>query len=945
MPRENKVRQRGKKKQNQQVDHEQQEQQPDWVVSQHEHEHEQQQQQQQQQGEQGERADDFDDSTPFGIVDPEIKNYFKTAHADLVAAANSTPNHEQDQHALLLSAALQELNGHELALATDPDTSLVLEYLIHSINNTQLRVLADRLTGSLFPLATHRFGSHVLEAILAALQRSLASNASSIQIAAATGADVGTLRSAKQLIIDFTAELKQAQKDAVSTLLHHQFGTHILRTLLSILSGRSLDSDANTRSKRSTAFRQKQDVSAFDRKRKSTANPDGTQHDDASSLPVPDEFTPLLHALLADLTEALNINEVRALSHNVVAAPTLGLALALERPPQDGDLPVGRLADLILDNIPSTCADFVSSKGDNKKKKKKRDEDLPRVPERSDHMESSLRDSIASHLIQRALELLAQRALTSPRGSTTQRAAIAAGRLFWRTYFAGRTVNLASHPTANYIVQSGVALLGSSLGPHSDDDGEEDELRSAIAELHSSGKKLVKASMAPLPAPGKRTSGKGAGGGGPSHVKTDNRTGVLHAVLLRAGHLGKPGGYEAEAVRAVLASFGFGEDADADGEQDGDEEGEVKKTKKKDKDQKKKSKKGKSEDAMDEDEDEDEGEGEGDEEQKKQAAASLESEKHAAERKIALVVPCIISMRSRKAYERILSSRQTRSHTTSSGAAPDADADAEGDGDGESLACGLRDSPAHLSGSVILQAILRMEPPASEAIYKSLLHPLNGPSLLRLLSSSAPGMHVLLTALGSSTASFQHRTALFRALLPLLVEITVGEGGKWGSRVADGCWDWADPFFKEKIAAEALRRERTLLSSHFGNFFLKRVHVGLYRREPRSWKDDFVRGLGRKAWIAGLAEEWEGVVVLKEWEAAAAAAAPDAEVNPVATNGSEANGSTGSEKVESKEKKKKKKKRKEKADDEEAGGQEQEKKKRKRSSASDLDKILSMISD
>ncbi|CAD6884791.1 unnamed protein product [Tilletia caries] len=865
------------------VDHEQQEQQPDWVVSQHEHEHEQQQQQQQ--GEQGERADDFDDSTPFGIVDPEIKNYFKTAHADLVAAANSTPDHEQDQHALLLSAALQELNGHELALATDPDTSLVLEYLIHSINNTQLRVLADRLTGSLFPLATHRFGSHVLEAILAALQRSLASNASSIQIAAATGADVGTLRSAKQLIIDFTAELKQAQKDAVSTLLHHQFGTHILRTLLSILSGHSLDSDANTRSKRSTAFRQKQDVSASDRKRKSTANPDGTQHDDASSLPVPDEFTPLLHALLADLTEALNINEVRALSHNVVAAPTLGLALALERPPQDGDLPVGRLADLILDNIPSTCADFVSSKGDNKKKKKKRDEDLPRVPERSDHMESSLRDSIASHLIQRALELLAQRALTSPRGSTTQRAAIAAGRLFWRTYFAGRTVNLASHPTANYIVQSGVALLGSSLGPHSDDDGEEDELRSAIAELHSSGKKLVKASMAPLPAPGKRTSGKGAGGGGPSHVKTDNRTGVLHEVLLRAGHLGKPGGYEAEAIRAVLASFGF--------------------------------------------------------------------EKNAAERKIALVVPCIISMRSRKAYERILSSRQSRSHTSSGGAAPDADADAEGDGDGDegdgngdgkSLACGLRDSPAHLSGSVILQAILRMEPPASEAIYKSLLHTLNGPSLLRLLSSSAPGMHVLLTALGSSTASFQHRTALFRALLPLLVEITVGEGGKWGSRVADGCWDWADPFFKEKIAAEALRRERTLLSSHFGNFFLKRVHVGLYRREPRSWKDDFVRGLGRKAWIAGLAEEWEGLVVLKEREAAAAAAAPDAEVNPVATNGSEANGTSGSEKVVSKEKKKKKK-RKEKADDEEAGGQEQEKKKRKRSSASDLDKILSMISD
>ncbi|KAE8269690.1 hypothetical protein A4X09_0g2657 [Tilletia walkeri] len=957
MPRENKVRQRGKKKSKQQVDgeheHEQQqpEQQPDWILSQQEHE----QRQQQQQGQEGQGQpahDDFDASTPFGLVAPEIKTYFKTAHADLVAAGRNNRSSaytdieeeeggDSEQHQLLLNAALQELSGHELALATDPDTSIVLEYIIDRINPTQLRVLADRLSGSLFILATHRFGSHVVEAILASLQRILAFRASSLKIASSapssssSSGDVGTLRTASQLILDYASELKESQQDAVSTLLHHQFGTHILRTLFSILSGRSLDSDSSgqTRSKRSAAFRQKEGVSASDKKGKSKASgfTDGSAEHDSVVLPVPAEFPALLQGLLSDLTATLGINEVRALSHNVIAAPTLGLALALELPPADEDLPVGRLADLLLDNIPSTCATFLASQSENKKKKKSKKGQagsdalvLPPTPERSDHMESALRDPIASHLIQRVLELLAERVRAAEPGSLKESVALATGRLFWRTYFLGRTVNLALHPTANYIVQSCVTLLGSQ---GQDVDAEEDDLRSAIAELQSSGKKLIKASMAPLPTPKK---GKSGGKGSASqHVKTENRTGVLNAVLVRAGHLGSQG-YEADAVRAILTSFGFGEDADGDAKQDEEEDG-IKEKKKK-----KKSKKGKGEDGQ-------EGIVEGDDQEGKKQT----SEKDDAERKAALIVPCIISMRSRKAYERILK------QSLSGAGKADKDAEEGGEekddqeqeqedekeeeGDDPSLALGLQASPASLYGSVILQSMLKTEASASETVYHSLLHPLNGLELLRSLAQSAAGMHVLVTALGSATATFKNRTALFRAVLPILVDITVGENGKWGSRVADACWDWADPFFKDKIAAEALRRERNLLSSTFGKFFLRRVNVGLYRRDPRKWKEELTRTVERKGWLPGLAEEWENQ--RKEarlaLEAGAATITEDAEV-PSASNG-QANGN-GAEKTTTE------KKRKEKPGEEAEDGEGKTKKKRKRDASTlELDSILSMI--
>lgn len=49
---------------------------------------------------------------------------------------------------MFLVAVLSESSGKELQLATDPDCSIILERMLHSMDDIVIRVFADRLCGS-----------------------------------------------------------------------------------------------------------------------------------------------------------------------------------------------------------------------------------------------------------------------------------------------------------------------------------------------------------------------------------------------------------------------------------------------------------------------------------------------------------------------------------------------------------------------------------------------------------------------------------------------------------------------------------------------------------------------------------------------------------------------------------------------------------------------------
>lgn len=116
--------------------------------------------------------------------DPDTKAYFKqvadkiseledlgqggvSARRQQIEDCQEEDEQEEDDRPLLLRSALESLNGHEIALAGDNDTSIILERLLYAMDDFARRVLADRFTGNYPILVKHRSASHVLQTLFA----------------------------------------------------------------------------------------------------------------------------------------------------------------------------------------------------------------------------------------------------------------------------------------------------------------------------------------------------------------------------------------------------------------------------------------------------------------------------------------------------------------------------------------------------------------------------------------------------------------------------------------------------------------------------------------------------------------------------------------------------------------------------------------------------------
>ena len=74
---------------------------------------------------------------------------------------------------------------------------------------------------------------------------------------------------------------------------------------------------------------------------------------------------------------------------------------------------------------------------------------------------------------------------------------------------------------------------------------------------------------------------------------------------------------------------------------------------------------------------------------------------------------------------------------------------------------------------------------------------------------------------------------LIRAVMPMLIDLC---DDAWGSRVADALWLSADGFTKEKMAQLVIGHEKRLLASTYGRFFVRRLRLGVYRKNVDEWK-------------------------------------------------------------------------------------------------------------
>jgi nucleolar protein 9 len=112
---------------------------------------------------------------PWGYVDPDVKAYFRTVEEQMLewqssgklqrdeAQIDKDPNqgkaclvlsrghasqHRPLERRLFFAAALQEMQGKELQLATDPDCSNILERMVYSMDDLVRRLFIENYLGS-----------------------------------------------------------------------------------------------------------------------------------------------------------------------------------------------------------------------------------------------------------------------------------------------------------------------------------------------------------------------------------------------------------------------------------------------------------------------------------------------------------------------------------------------------------------------------------------------------------------------------------------------------------------------------------------------------------------------------------------------------------------------------------------------------------------------------
>ncbi|KAG8681430.1 Nucleolar protein 9, partial [Ceratobasidium sp. 395] len=342
-----------------------------------------------------------------------------------------------DDKRMFLVAALSEASGKEKQLATDPDCAIMMERMLHSMDDFVKRVFTDRLCGSYVQLAQHRFGSHVCQTLFE-VSASTISRETQGRVAKAPNDEAGAnaLRTMTELVSAVCEEILPS----VPELILNPFAAHVVLSLLLLLSptiAQPVDSARSpaVRSKKSAAYKSRQgsmkSILELDTGRDTTAT-------------VPQAFEEISGRFVDTLRDVLDANEVRALAADKVANPVLQTLVELEAKQDKSELP-GSLMDSVLMGTISAI---------------RRNEQL----EPSDYIETLLRDPTASHLFETLIQHAPEQVFQN----------------LWGVYFKGKLGKLSSHPVANFVVGKAILRLDAEM------------LSEATKEIDGVAPKLVK---------------------------------------------------------------------------------------------------------------------------------------------------------------------------------------------------------------------------------------------------------------------------------------------------------------------------------------------------------------------------------------------------------------------------------------------------------------------
>jgi len=134
------------------------------------------------------------------------------------------------------------------------------------------------------------------------------------------------------------------------------------------------------------------------------------------------------------------------------------------------------------------------------------------------------------------------------------------------------------------------------------------------------------------------------------------------------------------------------------------------------------------------------------------------------------------------------------------------------------------------AGTVTLQHLMEFHKPAR--VISSFME-MEGPALSKL-AQDPKGSHLVDTVFQSSTIGEKNKEKLLQKLKEYLISLALN---KFGSRVIDGIWAWANIKNKTVVAAALAERIAQLNANRFGKFIAEKCALHAFKRDSKVWAE------------------------------------------------------------------------------------------------------------
>ncbi|KAK0436063.1 uncharacterized protein EV420DRAFT_1673663 [Desarmillaria tabescens] len=259
-----------------------------------------------------------DSEAPFGYLDVDVKAYFRTVDVQMWQWQDREVEVDDDEKHTFFLTALTEMTGKEKQFATDPECSVVLERMVHSMDDFARRVFLDTDEVKYKILARHQFVLHVCQTLLEVSGETVSRETKGILPEIPQGdSKKGHLPTTTKLVLDLCDELLPI----LPPLLHDPFSSHIVCVLTLLLSPTSNTHIQSQTSKHSKSWKGKQGEmrSLFK-----------SEKGEGKDVARPVSFEEVARKIVGAVREGMSDNEVRACAGSKVACPGLDILIEVE---------------------------------------------------------------------------------------------------------------------------------------------------------------------------------------------------------------------------------------------------------------------------------------------------------------------------------------------------------------------------------------------------------------------------------------------------------------------------------------------------------------------------------------------------------------------------------------------------------------------------------------